>query len=77
MATVSAQMCTPGKARLVNGTRADQGVLEICTDGRTWSTVCYNYFSCNEHKVACRQAGYDEGIELLQKKTFLHCMIIL
>ena len=67
--TVSALTCTPGEACLVNGTRENEGVLEICTESATWSTVCSNYFSCNENKVACRQAGYDEGKDKINNST--------
>ena len=40
--TVSAQACTPGEGHLVNGTRENEGVLEICTESATWNTVCSN-----------------------------------
>ena len=60
-AFVSAEECTPGDARLVNGTRDNEGVLEVCTTNSDWSTVCSRYFGCNEQKVACRRAGFADG----------------
>ena len=43
--------------RLVNGSVAHEGRLEIYHDGQ-WGTVCDDYWTDEESGVACRQLGY-------------------
>ena len=50
--------CTHGTVRLVNGATTNQGRVEVCV-GRTWGTVCDDYFGTNDARVVCRQLGYD------------------
>ena len=58
---VSGLTCTPGEARLVHGTTSMEGLVEICNNKSDWSTVCSNWFGCEESSVVCRQTGHDVG----------------
>ena len=57
--------CTEGEARLVNGSSANKGRLEICND-QSWATVCSSSFGYQESRVVCGQLGYQRyGILML------------
>jgi len=43
--------------RLVGGTTANQGRVEICYDNQ-WGTVCGDAFTSIDARVVCRQLGY-------------------
>lgn len=44
--------------RLVNGSFATNGRLEVRLEGRgSWGTVCDDDFTKNDAKVACRELG--------------------
>lgn len=48
----------PDSIRLVNGSFATNGRLEVRLEGRgSWGTVCDNDFTKNDAKVACRELG--------------------
>ena len=49
--------CNDGDIRLVNGSVANEGRVEICYDNQ-WGTVCDDFFDSPEAKVICRQLGY-------------------
>ena len=60
--TLSASATTPvccnnGDIRLVNGSVANEGRVEICYDNQ-WGTVCDDFFDSPEAKVICKQLGY-------------------
>ena len=59
VATIEAPVnCTEGDIRLYGGSKPNEGILHICTNG-AWGTVCLNsYWSNNEANVACRELGY-------------------
>ena len=59
---VSCESCTLGDVRFVGGTDASNGLLEMCNDNTTWTEVCGWSFDCDEAIVACRKAGYVEGL---------------
>lgn len=49
--------CTDGEIRLVNGSTALQGRVEVCISGN-WGTVCDAGWGAPEAMVACRQLGF-------------------
>ena len=49
--------CNDGDIRLVNGSVAREGRVEICYNNQ-WGTVCDDLFGSPEAKVICRQLGY-------------------
>ena len=46
-----------GDIRLVGGTTAYEGRVEICWN-RIWGTVCHDFWSLFDATVACRQLGF-------------------
>ena len=59
---VNCESCTLGDVRFVGGTDASNGLLEMCNNNTTWTEVCGWSFDCDEATVACRKAGYVEGL---------------
>lgn len=49
--------CSDGEIRVVNGSTALQGRVEVCIDGN-WGTVCDASWGAGEAMVACRQLGF-------------------
>ena len=49
--------CTDGDIRLVNGSVASEGRVELCYNNQ-WGTICNDSFGSSEAAVVCRQLGY-------------------
>ena len=58
-----------GHVRLVNGTNAAEGRVEVWYRGR-WHTVCDDYWSLQDAKVACQQLGYLGAVTAHSKAYF-------
>ena len=55
-------VCPPDEIRLVGGSVADEGRVELCLNN-AWGTICDDGFDVNDANVICRQLGYpDHGI---------------
>ena len=50
-------MCNNGDIRLVGGTSALEGRVEVC-DNHAWGTVCDDFWGNVDAGVACVQLGY-------------------
>ena len=57
-----------GTIRLVNGTNATEGTVEVCIGGR-YGTVCDDYWDELNARVVCRQLGYS-GEAIALKRAF-------
>ena len=54
-------VCPPGDIRLVGGSVADEGRVELCLNN-AWGTICDDGFDERDANVICRQLGYpDQG----------------
>ena len=59
--------CTDYRVRLVGGTTANEGRVQICLNN-VWGTFCYreSYSSYNvDANKICKEVGYDTGRLLL------------
>lgn len=49
--------CTNGDVRLVNGSVPNEGLVEICFNGR-WGTICEDDWDVQDAMVLCNQLGF-------------------
>ena len=60
-------VCPPGDIRLVGGSVADEGRVELCLNN-AWGTICDDGFDERDANVVCRQLGYpDQGKKMYTK----------
>ena len=60
---------TGGDVRLVNGTTAAEGRVEVWYQD-TWNTVCDHYWSIKDGDVVCGQLGYQRASRTHRKAFF-------
>ena len=53
----SADNCTHGDIRLLNGTVPSEGRVEVCI-GKIWGTVASDFWDNRDARVVCGQLGY-------------------
>ena len=58
-----------GDVRLIGGTGPHEGRVEILHDGQ-WGTVCDDYWTLSDARVACRQLGYSDASEAARLARF-------
>lgn len=57
---ISLDVCNNGDIRLVGGTNALEGRVEVCDD-HAWGTVCDDFWGSVDASVACAQLGYQRS----------------
>ena len=57
---VTATACSSGEIRLVGGSSAHEGRVEVCVNDR-WGTVCDDSWSSTDARVVCRQMGFSSS----------------
>ena len=53
-------MCNNGDIRLIGGSTALEGRVEVC-DSHAWGTVCDDFWNSVDAGVACVQLGYQRS----------------
>lgn len=56
LSSIVEDTCEDGDVRLVGGSDAKDGRVEICRDN-VWGTVCSDTWNDNNNRVICKQLG--------------------
>ena len=67
--TAANSSCINGEIRLINGSEANSGRVEVCFNGR-FGTVCDDNWDTQDATVVCNQLGYTGEGEGLPKQPF-------
>ena len=54
--------CANGDLRLVNGSVSNEGLAEVCFNGR-WGAICDNGWDVTDTTVLCNQLGFPGNSE--------------
>ena len=65
----AAVVCRNGDIRVIGGTTALEGRVEVC-DSQAWGTVCDDFWSSVDAGVACVQLGYQRSGNVYVKMQF-------
>ena len=57
---ISTVVCIQGEIRLVGGSTAREGRVEVCNNN-AWGTICDDSFGTADARVACRQLGFSDS----------------
>ena len=52
-----ATTCTNDDIRISGGDNTNQGLVELCIDGK-WTSICDDGWGSEEAKVVCKEAGF-------------------
>ena len=56
-------MCEDGSLRLMDGSDAKEGRVEICRN-KVWGTICSDEWDDLDARVVCRQLGFSKTLSV-------------